>query len=150
MPVPLAPYPTPTVPVTPPAANGKLLNSVLVLVCKECRILFAATYKKKKEFFLRLNGKIGYRDHTSQQPRNHQAILIIRCTKPASVLRVPKPFTLSSRSNFRMLCRLQCRHSCSTSSKPSGTRQLRELSDAVDVPIWSTASTSTTEQKFNS
>lgn len=48
MPVPLAPYPTPTVPVTPPAANGKLLNSVLVFVCKECRILFTATYKKNK------------------------------------------------------------------------------------------------------
>lgn len=63
MPVPLAPYPTPTVPVTPPAANGKLLNSVLVLVCKECRILFTATCKKK-EYFLLPNGKIGYRDHT--------------------------------------------------------------------------------------
>lgn len=65
MPVPLAPYPTPTVPVTPPAANGKLLNSVLVLVCKESRILFTATYKKKKKRILfTAEWQIGYRDHT--------------------------------------------------------------------------------------
>ncbi|KAG5540089.1 hypothetical protein RHGRI_020353 [Rhododendron griersonianum] len=35
MPVPLAPYPTPTVPVTPPAANGAQSQ----LVCSGCRNL---------------------------------------------------------------------------------------------------------------
>ncbi|KAI8530045.1 hypothetical protein RHMOL_Rhmol11G0024000 [Rhododendron molle] len=51
---------------------------------------------------------------TSQQPRNHQAILISRCTKPARMFGMSKPFTLSSWSNLGMLCCLQCHHGCST------------------------------------
>ncbi|CAL5429528.1 unnamed protein product [Camellia sinensis] len=36
------------------------------------------------------------------------------CTKPASVFRMPKPFTLSGWSNLCMLCCLQCSHSRAT------------------------------------
>ncbi|KAI8546820.1 hypothetical protein RHMOL_Rhmol07G0149100 [Rhododendron molle] len=41
MPVPLAPYPTPTVPVTPPAANA---NQVAHVNCGNCQMLLMYQY----------------------------------------------------------------------------------------------------------
>jgi hypothetical protein len=66
-----------------------------------------------------------------------KAILIIRCTKPASVFGMPKPFTLSSRSNLRMLRCLQCCHSCATSRHGNGSVGLWRLSHFTHVHSWS-------------
>ncbi|GMP95538.1 hypothetical protein CsSME_00044548 [Camellia sinensis var. sinensis] len=153
MPVPLAPYPTATAPFTPPA-NGAQSQ----LVCSGCRNLLLYPVGATSVCCAVCNAV------TAVPPRGTEMAQLV-CGGCHTLL-------MYIRGATSVQC--SCCHTVNLAleasnvyggSKSGGTCQLWELSDAVNVPIWSTlhvhiniyqtaqdfpASTSTTEQKFNS
>ncbi|MBA0718570.1 hypothetical protein Golax_006313 [Gossypium laxum] len=59
--------------------------------------------------------------------------MLTRCSKPTCVFRLSKFIALSSWSNLRVLCCLQCSNSSAASRHRNGTVGLRRLSYLINV-----------------
>ncbi|KAK8657996.1 hypothetical protein V6N13_036212 [Hibiscus sabdariffa] len=135
MPVPLAPYPTPPAPYSPPAANGILFSSSVL------QQIYLETMCSKSACVFRLSKFVDVSCWS-----NLCVLCCLQCSNssaasrhrdgPVSLRRLPYLANVHPWSNKRSMFMLSHCQS-GLGSKSGGTRKLWKLQDVTNVPVWS-------------